>query len=152
MRTAVVTRPINAAELVAEVAGAQNGATILFLGTVRNVNQGSPVTGLDYSAYSSMAERELGDIAREASERWNTSDVVIEHRVGTLGLGDASVGIAVAHPHRGPAYEASRYVIEELKRRLPIWKREHYADGRSEWVANNPETGNRKSEMGGAGV
>ena len=73
-------------------------------------------------------------IALEAAERWSTPDIVIEHRIGNLGLGDASVAIAVAHPHRAEAYEASRYIIEELKRRLPVWKREHYVDGRSEWV------------------
>jgi molybdopterin synthase catalytic subunit len=81
-----------------------------------------------------MAEQELAAIVLEASERWDTSDIVVEHRIGSLELGEASVAIAVAHPHRAEAYEASRYVIEELKKRLPIWKREHYLDGRSEWV------------------
>jgi molybdopterin synthase catalytic subunit len=81
-----------------------------------------------------MAERELRDIAREACERFGSGDIVIEHRIGVLELGDASVAIAVAHPHRGEAYEASRYVIEQLKRRVPIWKLEHYVDGTREWV------------------
>ena len=66
-------------------------------------------------------------------------DIVAEHRTGALQLGEVSVAIAVAHPHRGAAYEASRYVIEELKKRLPVWKREHYVDGRAEWVANAGE-------------
>jgi molybdopterin synthase catalytic subunit len=94
-----------------------------------------------------MAERELGAIATEATERWKTSDIVIEHRVGELGLGEVSVAIAVAHPHRGEAYEASRYIIEELKKRLPIWKRERYVDGRSEWVSN-ADIGHRTVDMG----
>ena len=134
MRTAIVDRAIDGCALLEEVAGHRNGATVLFLGTVREVNDDARVSGLDYSAYSAMAERELAAIVGEAVERWNTPDVVVEHRIGTLELGEVSVAIAVAHPHRGEAYEASRYIIEELKKRLPIWKREHYVDGRSEWV------------------
>ena len=134
MRTAIVEHRINASALLDEVAQDRNGASILFVGTVRDINDGSPVTALDYSAYTDMAETELAAIVLEASERWSTPDIVVEHRIGSLGLGDASVAIAVAHPHRGEAYEASRYIIEELKRRLPVWKREHYVDGRSEWV------------------
>ena len=137
MRTAIVTDAIQPAALLEETARHGNGATVLFLGTVRDVNEGQPVTALDYSAYGSMAERELAGIVAEAAEKFGTSDIVVEHRTGSLGLGDVSVAIAVAHPHRGAAYDASRYVIEELKKRLPIWKREHYASGQQEWVANN---------------
>ena len=134
MRTALVDRAIDVAALVREVAGTSNGATVLFVGTVRGVNDGRPVTGMEYSAYKSMAEREMHDIAREASEQFGTPDVVVEHRLGALELGEASVTIVVAHPHRGGAYEASRYIIEQLKRRVPIWKLEHYVDGTREWV------------------
>jgi len=134
MRTAVVDRPIDTAALFAEVAGTRHGATVLFVGTVRDVNDGEPVTGLDYSAYSAMAERELRTIVEEALLRWPGVDVVMEHRIGALDLGDVSVAIAAAHPHRDEAFEAARYVIEELKKRAPIWKREHYATGRAEWV------------------
>ena len=148
MRTAIVDRPLDACALLAEVAEYKNGASVLFVGTVRDVNDGSPVSGLDYTAYSSMAEKELASIASEAASRWTTGDIVVEHRIGTLDLGEASVVIAVGHPHRAEAYEASRYIIEELKKRLPVWKREHYVDGRSEWV-QSAEMGNRKSEMGG---
>jgi len=136
MRTAIVDRPIDACALLDEVARHRNGATVLFLGTVREENDGSPVSGLDYSAYRDMAERELGAIVAEAEQRFGTPDIVVEHRIGSLGLGEASVAIAAAHPHRGGAYDVSRYVIEELKKRLPIWKREHYVDGKVEWVAN----------------
>jgi molybdopterin synthase catalytic subunit len=136
MRSAVVERPLDVKALLDEVARPANGATVLFLGTVRDVNDGATVTALDYKAYLPMAERELADIVREAAGRWHTDDIVVEHRLGQLALGDISVAIAVAHAHRGEAYEASRYVIEELKKRLPVWKREHYADGRAEWVAN----------------
>lgn len=146
MRTAIVEHPIDAPQLLGEVARVANGATVLFLGTVREVNDGRAVSGMEYSAYRSMAERELADIAREAAERFDTRDIVVEHRVGTLELGEASVAIAVAHPHRSAAYEASRYIIEQLKRRVPIWKLEHYVDGTREWVA--VETGAGKEERG----
>ena len=149
MRTAIVEHVIDSCGLLEEVASGRNGATVLFAGTVRDVNDGSAVSGLDYSAYASMAERELASIVTEAAEQWKTRDIVVEHRVGTPALGETSVAIAVAHPHRGEAYDASRYIIEELKKRLPIWKREHYADGRSEWVTNaTVDIGHGISDMG----
>ena len=134
IRSAVVTRPLDPAALLREVAGPGNGAAVLFVGTVRDVNDGRAVTGIEYAAYADMADRELGAIVAEACDRWRTPHVVVEHRVGRLAVGDASVVIAVAHPRRAQAYEASRYIIEELKRRVPIWKREEYADGTREWV------------------
>lgn len=144
MRTAIVERAIDPCAILQEVAHPRNGASVLFVGTVREANDGEAVSGLDYSAYSSMAERELAAIVAEAAERWKTSDIVVEHRIGTLELGEASVAIAAAHPHRGEAFEAARYIIEELKKRLPIWKREHYVNGRSEWVEAGG--GKRKAE------
>jgi molybdopterin synthase catalytic subunit len=134
MRSAIVDRALDPAALLAEVARSANGATVLFVGTVRDVNDGRTVHGMEYQAYRGMAERELADIVREAAAQFATEDIVVEHRLGTLALGEASVAIAVAHPHRGRAYDASRYVIEQLKQRVPIWKLEHYADGTREWV------------------
>jgi molybdopterin synthase catalytic subunit len=134
MRSALVDHPIAIASLLSEVGRHANGATLLFVGTVRDVNNGRAITGMDYSAYSAMAERELEDITREAADKFGTRDIVVEHRLGALELGEASVAIAVAHPHRAPAYEASRFVIEQLKQRVPIWKLEHYVDGTREWV------------------
>ena len=134
MRVALVTSPLEPARLLAEVSAPENGAVVLFVGTVRDVNDGRSVTGIDYSAYSAMAKRELDAILAETASRFGTPHLVVEHRLGTLDVGDASVAIAVAHPRRGMAYDASRFVIEELKRRVPIWKREHYADGTREWV------------------
>lgn len=130
----MVSRPIDPTVLVAEVARAANGATVLFLGTVREQSDGRAVTGIEYAAYGPMAERELAAIGAEAAARFGTPDVVIEHCVGHSTLGEASVAIAVAHPHRGAAYDASRYVIEQIKQRVPVWKREAYADGTREWV------------------
>ena len=134
IRTTIVTRPIDAAALLDEVAHPSTGATSLFVGTVREVNDDRGVTGIDYEAYAGMAARELETIANEAAAKFAGVRVALEHRVGTLAVGDVSVAIAVAHARRGAAMDASRFVIEELKRRVPIWKREHYVDGTREWV------------------
>ena len=133
-RAAIVDRPIDAAALLGEVASVASGATSLFLGTVRDVNDGRAVTGMEYTAYGAMAARELMKIVTEATARFGGAAVVVEHRVGELALGDVSVAIAASHAHRGHALDATRFVIEELKRRVPVWKREHYADGTREWV------------------
>ena len=134
MRIRLVDAEIDAAALVAEVARNANGATVLFLGTVRDVNEGRAVSGIEYTAYRSMAERELAAIVAEASRRFGTDDIVVEHRLGQLALGECSVAVAAAHPRRAAAFDAARYVVEELKRRVPIWKLEHYVDGTREWV------------------
>jgi molybdopterin synthase catalytic subunit len=134
MRSLIRTDAIDTAALVAEVQRSANGATVLFVGTVRDLHDGRAVTGMEYSAYAGMADRELAAIVAEAVAQFGTSDIVVEHRLGALELGDASVAIAAAHPHRAEAFDACRFVIEELKRRVPIWKREHYVDGTREWV------------------
>jgi molybdopterin synthase catalytic subunit len=133
-RARLVRGPIDANALIREVAAPAHGAILLFLGVVREVNDGRGATGIEYSAYEAMAQRELDSIACEAADRFGSSGVVIVHRLGELGLEEASVGIAVAHAHRDEAYALSRWTIEELKRRVPIWKREHYVDGTREWV------------------
>ncbi|HSA55563.1 MAG TPA: molybdenum cofactor biosynthesis protein MoaE [Gemmatimonadaceae bacterium] len=126
--------PIHAQELIDAVASHSCGAISLFLGTVRDVNDGRAVTGIEYSAYVAMAEREMRSIVDEATQRFPGVRLALLHRVGRLELGEVSVGIAAAHPHRTPALDAARYTIEELKRRVPIWKREQYTDGTREWV------------------
>ena len=133
-RLHLVRAPIDPLALVRAVSSPGNGAVILFLGAVRQVNEGRDVTGIDYAAYEGMALRELQAIVDEGAVRFETQDVVVEHRLGELQVEDVSVGIAVGHAHRDAAYGLSRWVIEELKRRVPIWKREHYADGTREWV------------------
>ncbi len=130
----LVRAPIDPIALVRAVSNPGNGAVILFLGAVRQVNDGRAVTGIDYAAYEGMALRELRAIVEEGAATFDTADVVVEHRLGELQVEEISVGIAVGHPHRDAAYELSRWVIEELKRRVPIWKREHYTDGTREWV------------------
>ncbi|CAG1769308.1 molybdopterin synthase catalytic subunit [uncultured bacterium] len=134
MTARLVTGAIDPAALLAEVSGDGHGATVLFLGTVRNSNDGRPVDGIDYTAYDAMAVVEIERIVAEAVARFPGIVVAVEHRTGTLRVGDVSVAIACGHAHRGPALDANRFVIEQLKRRVPIWKREHYLDGTSEWV------------------
>lgn len=134
MRAALVSRPIDFAALVAEVADHSCGAVSIFLGTVRNVHEGRAVTGIEYKAYEGMAVREMEAILLRARERFAVEHIVVEHRLGMLELGDASIAIVAAHPHRQPAMEATRFVIEEIKKTVPIWKLEHYADGTREWV------------------
>ena len=119
---------------MAEVQSTEFGAISVFAGTVRDTNDGRSVTAIDYSAYTSMAESELESILAEAQERFGVMEIVVEHRVGTLAHGDVSVAIVAAHAHRAPALDCTRFVIEEIKKRVPIWKREHYADGAREWV------------------
>jgi molybdopterin synthase catalytic subunit len=135
MYSAIIDHAIDVTALLSRVASAGNGATVLFLGTVRDMNEGRDVTGIEYSAYRSMAERELAAIVEEAAALADSNDIAVEHRIGTLSVGECSVAVAVGHPHRGRAFEAARYVIEELKQRVPIWKREHYVDGAREWVS-----------------
>ena len=130
----IVEHALDISDLVARVADPGAGATSLFLGSVRDVDNGEPVTGIDYQAYVAMAERELAQIADEAGARFGTRAIAVEHRIGFLEIGEISVAIAASHERRGAAMDATRFVIEEIKRRLPIWKREHYADGRREWV------------------
>jgi molybdopterin synthase catalytic subunit len=134
MRIALVRRPIDPGALLAEAQRSRNGASVVFVGTVREMNDGRPVTGMEYRAYEAMAQRELERIVGEAVDRFGTGEVFVEHRLGPLDVGEVSVAIVAAHPHRAQAFDAARYVIEELKRRVPVWKLEYYADGTREWV------------------
>jgi molybdopterin synthase catalytic subunit len=129
----VTAAPIDPAGMLGAISP-DDGAALLFWGVVRNENDGRAVSSLEYSAYAEMAEREMLRIADEARARFGTGAVHVVHRIGLLQVGEASVAIAVASPHRAGAYDASRYVIEELKRRVPVWKREGYVDGETEWV------------------
>ncbi|GDX87192.1 molybdopterin (MPT) converting factor, subunit 2 [Gemmatimonadota bacterium] len=133
-RAAVVERPIDVAALQSEVSSSDAGAVTLFIGIVRDTNAGRAVLGIEYSAYSGMAARELDAILLEATAAFAGVALAVEHRVGTLAIGDASVVIAAAHAHRAPALDACRYVVEQLKQRVPIWKRELYVDGSRDWV------------------
>ena len=132
---------IDPADVLARVGDDRDGAAILFLGVVRDHADGRPVRGMRYDAYVEMARDVLAQIAQEASERVGSDRVAVVHRVGDLEIGEVSVAIAVSSPHRAEAYDASRYVIEEIKKRLPVWKKEHYTDGAAEWVVGQVPPG-----------
>jgi molybdopterin synthase catalytic subunit len=149
IRVAVVTGPIDSLAVLREVESPAHGAAILFVGNVRETNDGRAVDGMEYTAYVAMAEKEMAAIAREARDRFSGSFVVIVHRIGELSIGDASVAIATANAHRDAAYQASRYVIEQLKARVPIWKREHYTDGTREWIDPTAHSSPRASDARG---
>jgi molybdopterin synthase catalytic subunit len=136
----LTSEPIDLAPLLDSVQSPSRGGVACFLGTVRDHHAGRPVLRLDYSAYLPMAEAELARIVAEAESRWDVA-VAVRHRIGNLEIGDAAVVVAVASAHRDEAFVACRYVIEELKRRVPIWKREVYADGTVEWVGVGGEAG-----------
>lgn len=131
---AIVTTPIDVTALITQVTDPGVGAVSVFLGTVRDLNDGRPVTGIDYDAYRPMAESELRAIASGACAAMPGLRVALEHRVGALTVGDVSVAIASSHAHRAPALDATRAIIEALKQRVPIWKQEHYVDGDRAWV------------------
>lgn len=131
---AVMTeRPIDLAALLASVQSPERGGVAVFLGQVRNHHEGRAVAGLEYSAYGPMAEAECARIVAETTSHWNVT-VALQHRIGALAVGDTAVAIVTGSAHRDEAFAACRYVIEEVKRRVPVWKRERYADGSVLWV------------------
>jgi molybdopterin synthase catalytic subunit len=127
MWSRITSEPLQPELLLGRVGGAADGA-------VRNHAEGQAVSGMTYEAYAEMASDELAQIVAEAAETLGTEQIAVEHRIGALTIGEASVVIAVASPHRDEAYRASRQIIEKIKVRLPVWKREHRVDGADAWV------------------
>ena len=123
----LVRGPIDLNDLAA--AAPADGALCLFMGVVRNENRGRRVERLEYEAYEDMALPLMEEIATETRRRFPVTEVRLVHRLGCLEIGEASVAVAVASPHRGEAFSACRFAIDTLKARVPIWKKEHYADG-----------------------
>ena len=126
-------KPENAEEFIAS---SNFGASIVFYGTVRNNNENKKVTGITYDAHDLMVIKSFKDIYNETDKKLNIKNksVFIEHVKGYVGLGEISIIIVVACPHRAEAYTLSRYIIEEIKKRSPIWKKEHYQSEKSEWL------------------
>lgn len=137
--------PLDLLPLLASVQSPERGGVACFLGTVRNHHGGREVKRLEYSAYAPMAEAECARIVAEAEARWQVA-IALRHRIGELEIGDAAVAIVAASAHRDEAFVACRHVIEELKRRVPIWKREVFADGTVEWVGSGA-AGQQGSEL-----
>jgi len=122
------------------IASSKFGASIFFTGTVRNINENKKVSGMTYDSHDELVIKSFEEIYKETAEKLNIKDkaVFIEHVKGYVGLGEISIIIAVACKHRDQAYVLSRYIIEEIKKRSPIWKKEHYINNDSEWLKGNP--------------
>jgi molybdopterin synthase catalytic subunit len=138
--------PIDYSALTEAVRRPGCGGVVLFLGTVRDLTGGKVTVALDYEAYPGMAEQKLAEIEAELHQRWPVGALALVHRLGRLKVGEVSVAVAVSCPHRAEAFEACRYAIDRLKEVVPIWKKENWADGASEWVHPNAEGGRRNAE------
>ncbi|TAL30369.1 MAG: molybdenum cofactor biosynthesis protein MoaE [Spirochaetes bacterium] len=129
--------PLDTAALIRTVGTKEDGAVLSFIGTARRGSMGKSVLYLHYEAYETMAMKELGRIADEACSRWPLSDCVIVHRTGEVGLGEPSVFIGVSTPHRAEGFQALQFIIDTIKKTVPIWKKEFFEDG-SMWVSERP--------------
>src|SRR5436190_1748142 len=126
--------PIDYQALTEQVRRGDCGAVVLFLGTVRDLTGERVTVALDYDAYPAMAEKKMAEIEADTRRQWPVGDIVLEHRLGHLEVGDISVAVAVSCPHRAQAFEACRYAIDRLKELVPIWKKENWSDGSTGWV------------------
>jgi molybdopterin synthase catalytic subunit len=133
--------PIDHAALTEQVRSPHCGAVVTFLGTVRDLTGERVTVALDYEAYPGMAEKKLAEIEADTRARWSVGDIALVHRLGRLEVGEVSVAVAVSSPHRADAFAACRHAIDRLKELVPIWKREHWNDGTTEWVHPNGECG-----------
>lgn len=126
--------PLDPVALQRAMADVRAGACVTFEGWVRNCNEGQPVLALDYEAYPLLADKEGARVLAEAREKFHVLAAQCVHRTGHLPLGELAVWVGVTAEHRGAAFEACRYVIDEMKARLPIWKKEHYVGGATAWI------------------
>ena len=132
--TYLTRQPLSIDHLIADVSSPAYGGTCVFLGTVRNGVEAEGVKAIEYSAYEDMVEVEFGRLVAEARAHWPEARIAVRHRLGTVPAGEASIAIAAAAPHRAQAFDACRFVIEEVKRRIPVWKKELRLDGTEVWV------------------
>ncbi|HWP91698.1 MAG TPA: molybdenum cofactor biosynthesis protein MoaE [Thermodesulfobacteriota bacterium] len=129
----ITAKKIKVQPIIRKVLSIESGASVVFIGTVRKLSRGREIENLEYEAYEEMALREFSKIADEVKEKWSITRVGIAHRIGKLEPGEVTLVIAVSAPHREDAYQASRYIIEELKKTVPIWKKEVW-EGGEEWI------------------
>jgi molybdopterin synthase catalytic subunit len=133
---AITFAPLSLDEIYKLTDDPANGAIVVMSGTVRHQTEGKPVTYLEYQAYEPMALVVFQQIAGQIRQQWpDTNRIVIHHRVGSLQIGEISVLVGVGCPHRGEAFAACRYAIDTLKHNAPIWKKEHFSNGSSNWVS-----------------
>lgn len=134
IRVLVSDRTIDPTLIQAEIQDDRAGASVVFTGTVRNHAPGkTEVSRLEYEAYPEQVEVKIREVVHEATERWSMLRVAVEHRVGSLAVREVAVCVGVSAAHRAAAFDAARYIIDELKHRVPIWKKEHWSGG-AEWV------------------
>jgi molybdopterin synthase catalytic subunit len=145
---ALVRRPIDPQRLLSAVASPEAGANVLFVGTARGFTNGVETTGLEYEAHDSMATEALERLCTAAVDRFSLLACAVEHRLGRIAIGEAAVGIASSATHRRAAFEAAEWLMERIKREVPIWKCEEWADGRRAWVHAEPAAAARGSEAG----
>jgi len=136
MQVEITSESLDPQALEERVSHPSCGAIVTFVGLVRDNHAGRGVTALDYQAYPAMCAKVGAAVGDEIRQRWPGARVALTHRIGSLTVGEASIVIAVASPHRVEAYEASRYCIDRIKAVLPVWKREHYVNGEPTWVSN----------------
>ena len=131
----IIEGPVNPNQVTSTLGDPGHGAQSFFFGAVRDLNHGRKVTAVSYECHKAISQKVLGEIIAEARTKWGSNlDAVVMHCTGRLAVGEMSVGIGISTPHRDEAFEACRYIIEQLKVRVPIWKQEHYVDGDSEWL------------------
>ncbi len=126
--------PIDSSSVLEAVRSPDAGAVVLFLGTVRRTTAGRETDSLEYQCYAEMAQKTLAELEADAKQRWPLTQCAIVHRLGLLPVGETSVAIAVSSAHRREAFEAGQWLIDRLKEVVPIWKKENYTDGGSDWV------------------
>jgi len=132
----IVSTPIDLAAMLEQAHRPEAGGVVLFSGEVRNTHQGRAVAYLEYEAYAPMAAGMIQSIIAEAIERWGLAHAAAVHRIGKMNISECAVVVVTSHAHRRQAYEANQFIIDAIKRDVPIWKCEHFADGTHEWGAN----------------
>lgn len=146
---ALTEEPLDADSIIEKVQSARAGAVVLFLGTTRELTNGRRTESLDYECYPEMAAKKLAELELEARRRWQLVECAIVHRLGHLEIGETSVAVAVSSAHRQAAFEAGQWLIDTLKQTVPIWKKENWADGATDWVHPGAEKAEGKNKAEG---
>jgi len=134
----ITARPINHSEILRAVKDDAAGGTVLFLGTIRDRNEGKAVESLEYEVYKEMAEKRMAELETMVMKKWPIKKIAMVHRYGRLSIGEVSVAVAVSSEHRAEAFEAGKFAIDTIKRKLPLWKKEKLKSGKEAWTKGVP--------------
>ena len=137
-RVRITSEPIDPAAVLEKVRDPSSGGTVIFLGTIRNRNEGKSVEGLEYEVYRAMAEKRMMELESLVKAKWHVKKVFMVHRYGRLKVGEVSVAVAVSSEHRAEAFEACRFAIDTIKKTLPLWKKEKLKSGSEAWTKGEP--------------